>query len=674
MNSLPKSPFGFLRVAAASPTVHLGDIKKTAEEILMLANRIAEVDKARLIVFPELCLAGGYTTADLFHQEALLKEILQALELIICESHNYNTVLVVGLPMMIHSGLYNVAAIIDRGHLVGIVPKTYLPTGGEFYESRWFNSAHDLTVSTFEMHGCFRETPVGTDLLFVDSHDPSVILGVELCEDLWTAIPPSSYATLAGATVIANLSASNELVGKANYRRNLVAQQSGRAICGYVYSSAGVGESTTDVVFGGHRIIAENGAVIKEESLLLEDKDMRGSKTEYTLADLDISSCVHDRMRTTSFGKSAHELQNRQPYRRIKVQLQLEAPMESHPLYRPNPARPFVPDRGNESVCRDIFRIQSAGLTQRLKACGAEHVVLGLSGGLDSTLALLVCLEAFSDLGLRRENIHAYSMPCFGTTSGTRNNAEALAKLTKISFEEIPIGEGAEQVLRDIKHGGKEDVTFENAQARYRTLILMQKANQLGGIVIGTGDLSESAIGWCTYNGDHMSHYNVNCSIPKTLVRYVIDWATMHNMYGPDWYSVVKSILDTPVSPELTSATNDEVSQKTEDIVGPYDLHDFFIYHFVRKGAPPSKILYLASRAFTKKQHRFDGDPEHYPREVIKKWLIVFLKRFFMSQFKRSAVPDGPKVGSVSLSPRGDWRMPSDASAATWLAELERNS
>lgn len=672
MNKLTNPPFGFLRVAAVSPTVHLGEVEETANEIIQLITTIAKAEKARLIVFPELCLAGGYTSADLFHQKALLEASLESLKKIIDVSNMLKTVIVVGLPLMIHSGLYNVAAVISQGQLLGIVPKTYLPTGGEFYESRWFNSAHDLTVNSIYLFG--EEVPVGTDLLFIDPCDQSLVLGVELCEDLWTPIPPSSYAALAGATVIANLSASNELVGKANYRHNLVEQQSGRAICGYVYSSAGVGESTTDVVFGGHRIIAENGAIIKEESMLLGDAT-RSSKTEYTIADLDISACVHDRMRTTSFGKSAYELQNRHPYRRITAQFPLDVPSLSHDLRRPNPARPFVPSKGNESrICGDIFKIQSTGLTQRMNACGAKHVVLGLSGGLDSTLALLVCLEAFTSLGLDKKNIHAYSMPCFGTTSGTRSNAQALADLTGISFKEILITDGANQILKDIAHTGEENVTYENAQARYRTLILMQKANQLNGIVIGTGDLSESALGWCTYNGDHMSHYNVNCSIPKTLVRYIIDWATKNSHYGPNWSVLIRSILDTPVSPELTSAKNDEVSQKTEDIVGPYDLHDFFLYHFIRKGAPPSKILYLATQAFDKKVDRFPDNPPAYDRETIKKWLIVFLKRFFVSQFKRSAVPDGPKVGSVSLSPRGDWRMPSDASATTWLAELERNS
>jgi len=654
MKSIEINPdFGFLRVAAFSPEVIIGDIKNTAISMGSIIEAYAK-QGVKLLVFPELCLAGGYTNGDLFHQALVQSETLYNLDYLADLTDGSDMVVVVGLPLAVNGSLYNVAAVISRGKVVGIVPKTYLPSGGEFYEARWFANAHDLTVKEINLFG--QIVPIGTDLLFESIEDPEVILAIELCEDLWTALPPSSFAAVAGATVIANLSASNELVGKAPYRRQLVAQQSGRCMTGYIYSCAGAGESTTDVVFAGHCIIAENGSILRQSERL------EGIPTT-AIADLDVKACVHDRMRTTSFAKSARELAGRAAFRRIPVSLVTAIPKDDV-LARDIAAHPFVPSRDTDKdeVCSDVFKIQSLGLSQRLKKTGAANLVIGLSGGLDSTLAFLVCIKALKRLGIDpKDHIKAYTMPGFGTTEGTKSNAHLLAEAAGVPLEEIPIRPGADQILEDIGHDGKtEDVTFENAQARYRTLILMQKANQLGGIVVGTGDLSEAALGWCTYNGDQMSHYNVNCGVPKTLVKFVVQWVAWSQTTGT-MKETLEAILATPVSPELTGGKEGKVSQKTEDIIGPYELHDFFLYHLERWGSSPRKIIYLASVAF--------GDK--YSRDDIAKWLRVFLKRFFQNQFKRSAVPDGPKVGSVALSPRGDWRMPSDAVVTQWLAELE---
>ena len=645
--------FGFVRVAAVSPEVVIGNVFSTAVTIVELAKVYAQ-NGVKLIAFPELCLAGGYTNADLFHQTTLQNEVLRSLEFITACSDGIDATLIIGLPLCVNSTLFNVAAVINRGKIVGIVPKTYLPNGGEFYEARWFGSAPDLTVSEIELFG--KIVPIGTDLLFPSKEDSNVIVGVEICEDIWTPIPPSSFLAVAGATVIVNLSASNELVGKAAYRRQLIAQQSGRCIAAYIYSCAGPGESTTDVVFGGHNIIAENGSI-------LEESNRFEMKSTGITADLDLDLCVLNRMKTTSFAKCAHELRGR-TFRRLKVSLPKCLPNK---LQRPNPSMPFVPtiEADKAGVCADVFNIQTSGLIRRLKSIGCHDVVLGLSGGLDSTLALLVCLKAFERLSYSKSGIHVYTMPGFGTTEGTKSNAIALAEACGIEIETIPIAVGSNQILQDIGHDTiTQDVVFENAQARYRTTILMQKANQVGGIVIGTGDLSESALGWCTYNGDHMSHYNVNCGVPKTLVRFVVEWVA-NNEVQPAVARVLQSIVDTPISPELTMPQQGIIAQRTEEIVGPYELHDFFLFHMVRRGSSPGKIMYLAEQAH-------GGAGGKYGSAEIEKWLRMFITRFFKSQFKRSAVPDGPKVGSVALSPRGDWRMPSDASPEQWLQDLDR--
>ena len=651
-----KLGFGFLRVSAISPKVVVGDIRRTTETIIELAHEHASKG-SKLIAFSELCLAGGYTNGDLLQQDVLQQESLLALEAIRNASIDIDALIVVGMPLLIRSTLYNVAAVVEHGSLRGIVPKTYLPNGGEFYEARWFGTADDLVNQGVHEITLFGEVvPVGTDLLFTSRQDDKIVVGVEICEDGWTALPPSSFAAVAGATVIINISASNELVGKHNYRRDLVVQQSGRCIAGHIYVSAGPGESTTDLVFGGHCLVAENGSLLSESERHLEE-------SHGLITDLDIDLCVHDRQRTTSFAKSSRELRGRPPYRMIPVSLPPEVPLLEDELFRPNEAFPFVPTgkKQKAEVCTEVFKNQVIGLIRRLKKSGMKRVVLGISGGLDSTLALLVCIKAFRKLGYSEKDIFGFSMPGFGTTKGTRGNAWELGHAANITMEEISIVNIAKQLLTDIGHTGHKDVTYENAQARARTYVLMQKANQIGALVIGTGDLSEGGLGWCTFNGDHISHYNVNCGVPKTLVRFVVEWYTNNTALAREG-RVLEKILDTPVSPELIPGKRGKIEQRTEDIIGPYALHDFFVRHFVRYGSTPQKIWYLATRAF-------EGT---YSREDVRKSLRKFIERFFSNQFKRSVASDGPKVGSVSLSPRGDWRMPSDAVATQWLRDLDR--
>jgi NAD+ synthase (glutamine-hydrolysing) len=555
---------------------------------------------------------------------------------------------VVGLPLTVHGRLYNCAAVLGGGRVLGLVPKQFLPTTGEYYEERWFTSAAGLNPLEVDF-GAYT-APLATNLLFADE-STGCTFGVEVCEDLWAVHPPSGDLCLAGANLILNPSASNELLGKAAYRRDLVRQQSARCLTAYAYASAGPGESSTDVVFSGHCLVAENGGLLVESERFKFD-------TQIVCADLDLGRLQHERLCNSSFsaGVAARD------FRRIAVTL---AAKSAAPLgtLRPNPALPFVPSdpRIRAETCREIFAIQSTGLAKRLRHTGTKTVVIGISGGLDSTLALLVAAHAFDLLGLDRKGILAPTLPGFGTTKRTRGNAEKLVEEIGATLRVIPIHDAIKQHFRDIGHDERvHDVTYENAQARERTQILMDLANKAGGFVVGTGDLSEAALGWCTFNGDHMSMYHVNAGIPKTLVRYLIDWCADAEFSGATG-KVLHDIAATPISPELLPTTEDgKQHQKTEDVVGPYELHDYFLYHVVRHGARPGKVLYLAELAFGGR----------YSRTIILRWLEVFIRRFFSQQFKRSAMPDGPKVGSVALSPRGDWRMPSDASAAGWLAEI----
>jgi NAD+ synthase (glutamine-hydrolysing) len=639
--------FGFIKVAAVSPPLRVVDIAYNVSQVLKFARQ-AEKMGSQITVFPELCITG-YTAGDLFHQRLLLEEAKQALARIIAESKTISSILVVGLPLALEGKIFNVAAVVGGGNLYGFVPKTYIPGYKEFYEERWFASSRDLTVPEIEIFGNI--VPVGPDILFQTKEMPQAILGLEICEDLWTPVPPSSYQVLAGATIVANLSASNDLVGKADYRKQLVLQQSARGICGYVYASCGVHESTTDLVFGGHSIIAENGSLLKESERFSRDG-------EITVAEIDTEHLMIDRERTTSFGESVHE--SFREFRFVEISLPASKKAE---FIRHIDAHPFVPQNPQErdKRAKEIFSIQASGLAKRLDQAGLKRMIIGLSGGLDSTLAILVAVEVTKLLKLPRRSVYAYTMPGFATSNRTKSNAEKLAHALGVTFETIDITDGCISQLKDVHHDTKtQDLTFQNAQARYRTMTLMNKANQIGGIVVGTGDLSEIALGWNTFTGDQISHYNVNAGIPKTLVKYLVKWVSEKEEFSSA-ADVLEDILATPISPELVRAGQKEITQKTEDLIGPYELHDLFLFHFVRWGSSPKKILFLAEHAFKGK----------YTSEVIKKWLKNFITRFFHNQWKRSVMPDGPKVGSVALSPRGDWRMPSDAEVELWIKELK---
>ncbi|MES2593728.1 MAG: NAD(+) synthase [Verrucomicrobiota bacterium] len=630
---------GFLRVATVSPQLILGDVAANLG-VLQAETRALAAQGARLILFPELSLTG-YSCADLFHHQALLQRTRQALTTLAETTAGLSCVVVVGLPLVVESRLYNVAAVLTDGRVLGIVPKTFLPNSGEFYERRWFSPS--TTLAAMEIDGI----PIGTDLVFAAEDLPGFVLGVEICEDLWTVIPPSSHAALAGATVLVNPSASDEVLGKAPYRRNLVCQQSARCLAAYIYAGAGPGESSTDVVYSGHGLIAENG-------VLLGETERFSFQTKFALADVDLQRLQHERFKSSSF----RDDESRPVFRRVSFTLGQDSSTDAK-LLRPVAAHPFVPPAGADrrAVCEEIFAIQATGLARRLRQTKSKTAVLGLSGGLDSTLALLVLLEALKRAGMPGNAALTITMPGFGTTSRTKSNAEKLAEALSVPLRTISIRAAVEQHFADIGHPpGQHDITYENAQARERTQVLMDVANQTGGIVVGTGDLSEAALGWCTFNGDHMSMYHVNAGVPKTLVKYLIDWAATE-LYAKEAGEILHDIIDTPISPELLPVGADgQMEQKTEDTVGPYELHDFFLFHFVRHGCPAAKIRWLAEIAFADK----------YTSAVIEKWLALFLRRFAQNQFKRSSIPDGPKVGSVALSPRGDWRMPSD-----WAGALE---
>lgn len=630
---------GYIRVAAGSFETSIANVKNNSENICNLINEAYHND-ARVLVLPELCLTG-YTCEDLFNQDRLLNEAKQQLQTIITATNNKDLITIVGLPYQHLNSLYNVAAVIHQGALLALVPKTHIPNYQEFYEARRFEQApKENTLTNFNG----QKIPFGTHYVFASTTNSDFKFGVEICEDLWLPDAPSTKLALNGANLILNPSASNEITTKSDYRRLLVSSQSARLVCGYVYCNAGNGESTTDVVFSGHHIISENGTMIKES---------RGFDSELIYGDLDLKKLSSERRKMTTF-KSYHN------YETIYFD---STNIDLNTTYYYDP-HPFVPSNRDLRAkrCKEVFDIQTRGLIQRLKATGIKKVVIGISGGLDSTLALLVCTMAFKKLNYDTKDIIAITMPCFGTTSRTKNNALGLMEELAVTSIEVDITESVRIQFRDIEQDENiHDVTYENVQARTRTEILMNKANQVGGLVIGTGDLSEVALGWSTYNGDHMSMYAVNVSVPKTLVRYLVDYiASLY--HGEKLETILKDILDTPVSPELLPQENDQIVQKTEDIVGPYELHDFFIYHMVRFGDEPRKLYRKTKLAFKDK----------YDKKTIKKWLTKFYWRFFSQQFKRSCIPDGPKVGSVSLSPRGDWRMPSDANVSNWIDEIEK--
>lgn len=637
----------FLKVCAATPKLKVGDCVYNTEQIESCIKEAAQ-SHASLILFPELCITG-YTCADLFFQTTLLRETEESVKRILEISKQYEQVVVIGTPIVHKGNLYNCAVVILKGQILGIVPKTYLPNYNEFYEKRWFHSAEDMINTTITY--CGFSIPFSPYIIFEAENIRYFTLAVEVCEDLWAVLPPSLCHSLAGAHIIVNPSASNEIVGKEVYRMRLVAQQSARTMSAYIYTSCGIHESTTDLAFGGHRLIYENGNKIAESELFERENSLL-----YGIIDLE--RIFIERIKQNNFKHAS--IVKQLDYQTVKFNLQ---PSEFEWKRFVDPY-PFVPS--DQSVrkerCRHIFNIQANALARRMEHTRSEKLVIGISGGLDSTLALLVSVKAVKILGLDPMQILGVTMAGFGTSDRTYNNAISLMKLLGITIKEISIVESVKQHFIDIEHSiNTHDITYENAQARERTQILMDLANKFNGIVVGTGDLSELALGWATYNGDHMSMYAVNASIPKTLVRYLVEYAA-HYESDEKAKTVLLDILDTPVSPELLP-TNHEggIMQKTEDIVGPYELHDFYLYNMLRFGFSPTKIYYLAQKAFQ----------EEYDASTILKWLEIFYRRFFTQQFKRSCLPDGPKVGSVCLSPRGDWRMPSDAHSRIWLDEIE---
>ena len=642
--------YGFVKVATAVPAVKVADVEYTVQQIESLIAQ-AEGRGVEVIVFPELCVTG-YSCQDLFKEQLLLDRAESGILTLLDFTRKLDIISIVGLPVVINGLLYNCAAVIQSGTLLGIVPKTYLPNYAEFYEKRWFASAQDLNPSEFYFAG--GQISVSAEpKLFVTSD--GMKFGIEICEDVWAPIPPSNNLAVAGADIIFNLSASNEVIGKHRYLKSLLAQQSARTISAYVYASAGFGESTQDVVYGGNAMIFENGHLLVEGSRFSIQPQIQSCQ-------VDVEKLRVERRTNTTFinaQRGAHA---------SEIICKPVAPRDFE-LQRDINPHPFIPKAEDmQTTCEEILNIQVAGLAKRLYHINATKAVIGISGGLDSTLALLVTVKTFDKLGLDRKGVIGITMPGFGTTDRTHNNAVKLMEILGVTIREISIAKAVTQHFDDIGHDKKiHDVTYENAQARERTQILMDVANKENAIVIGTGDLSELALGWATYNGDHMSMYGVNAGVPKTLIRYLVSFVA-----GEMATDVLLDIVDTPISPELIPADeHGNIKQKTEDLVGPYELHDFFLYYFLRYGFSPKKIYLLAQRAFCTPSP-VEGREELYTEDVVKKWLTIFCRRFFTQQFKRSCLPDGPKVGSVSLSPRGDWRMPTDASYALWLKECEK--
>ena len=631
---------GFVKVAAATPDIRVADVEFNTQNII---NAIEEAQKngAKILVFPELCVTG-YTCSDLFDHSVLLKASRKAL-LEIAENTNDKDMLVfVGAPLEVNGKLYNVAAAMNQGEIIGFTTKTFLPNYGEFYEMRQFTPGPQ-TVREITFEG--KKIPFGPQILFQAEGMEELVVAAEICEDVWSPVPPSIQAALEGATVIVNCSASDETIGKDTYRRALISGQSARLISGYIYANAGEGESTTDLVFGGHNIIAENGTVLKESSRYVN---------EIIYSEIDLQRITGERRKNTTFQPLDEETLVRVPFTVEETKTFLT---------RTFPKKPFVPsdEQTRAQRCEEILTIQAMGLKKRLAHTNARTAVVGISGGLDSTLALLVTARAFDMLGRDKKDIIAVTMPCFGTTDRTYQNACEMSKKVGATLIEVPIADAVNIHFRDIGHDPEDhSVTYENCQARERTQVLMDIANKTWGMVIGTGDLSELALGWATYNGDHMSMYGVNASVPKTLVRHLVKYAA-DDTKDEALKNVLYDVLDTPVSPELLPPKDGDIAQKTEDLVGPYELHDFFLYFMLRFGYEPSKIFRIACMTF-------DGE---YDKETIFKWLETFCRRFFSQQFKRSCLPDGPKVGTVALSPRGDWRMPSDACVAVWMKDLE---
>ena len=634
---------GFIKVAAATPDIRVADVDYNKGQIIKQMDEAAEAG-AKIIVFPELCITG-YTCSDLFLQDILLNSAKKALVEIAEHTKNLDALVFVGVPIAVGGELYNVAAALNHGNILGFTTKSFLPNYGEFYEMSQFRPGPKKAEKI--LFGG-KEIPFGPQLLFVENQMANLIVSAEICEDVWSPVPPSIEAAREGATVIVNCSASDETIGKASYREALISGQSARLISGYIYANAGEGESTTDLVFGGHNLIAENGTILAEAKRF-------SNGIIYT--EFDVQKIANERRKNTTFTETQEHVLPRIPFGLEQTETILT---------RTFPSRPFVPrdDQERAKRCEEILTIQAMGLKKRLAHTHAKSAVVGISGGLDSTLALLVTAKAFDALGLERSGITAVTMPCFGTTDRTYQNACKMSLKVGATLREVRIGDAVMQHFKDIGHDPQDhSVTYENSQARERTQVLMDIANQTGGLVIGTGDMSELALGWATYNGDHMSMYGVNASVPKTLVRHLVHYYA-DTCEDSSLKEVLYDVLDTPVSPELLPPKDGEIAQKTEDLVGPYELHDFFLYYFLRMGYEPGKIYRIAKLSFA-------GE---YDDETIYKWLRTFCWRFFSQQFKRSCLPDGPKVGTVALSPRGDWRMPSDACVALWIQNLEKEA
>ena len=634
---------GFIKVAAATPDIRVADVDYNKGQIIKQMDEAAEAG-AKIIVFPELCITG-YTCSDLFLQDILLNSAKKALVEIAEHTKNLDALVFVGVPIAVGGELYNVAAALNHGNILGFTTKSFLPNYGEFYEMRQFRPGPKKAEKILFGE---KEIPFGPQLLFVENQMANLIVSAEICEDVWSPVPPSIEAAREGATVIVNCSASDETIGKASYREALISGQSARLISGYIYANAGEGESTTDLVFGGHNLIAENGTILAEAKRF-------SNGIIYT--EFDVQKIANERRKNTTFTETQEHVLPRIPFGLEQTETILT---------RTFPSRPFVPrdDQERAKRCEEILTIQAMGLKKRLAHTHAKSAVVGISGGLDSTLALLVTAKAFDALGLERSGITAVTMPCFGTTDRTYQNACKMSLKVGATLREVRIGDAVMQHFKDIGHDPQDhSVTYENSQARERTQVLMDIANQTGGLVIGTGDMSELALGWATYNGDHMSMYGVNASVPKTLVRHLVHYYA-DTCEDSSLKEVLYDVLDTPVSPELLPPKDGEIAQKTEDLVGPYELHDFFLYYFLRMGYEPGKIYRIAKLSFA-------GE---YDDETIYKWLRTFCWRFFSQQFKRSCLPDGPKVGTVALSPRGDWRMPSDACVALWIQNLEKEA
>jgi NAD+ synthase (glutamine-hydrolysing) len=642
---------GFLRIGAALPTLRVADVDFNVGAIINTIREAGNRD-VQVLTFPEMSITS-YTIGDLVQHQALLLKAQKGLDKVLNESTTSTMVVVVGMPLVVDQKIFNCAVVLNSGRILGVIPKTLLPTYKEFYEDRWFSPSGDRRVDTIELAG--QQVPFGTDILFRLRGIDLAIIGVEICEDLWVPLSPHEYQALTGATVLINLSASNEILGKADWRRTMVSSESGRCIAAYCYVSSGIGESSNDVVYGGHAIIAENGTILRESERL-------SPAPQLVVSDIDLDRLAHDRRVATSFRDMAAQVKT---YRVFETEVS-----DSHPdrLERMLDSHPFVPEEPTKRAerCCEIFSMQVGALAQKLVGAKKSRVVLGVSGGLDSTLALLVAVKTMDFLKLPRTNVHAFTLPGFGTTPRTRANATRLCQALGVSLGRVNITRTCKSHLRDLEHDGREDVVFENVQARYRTEFFFNKANQLDGIVLGTGDLTEIALGWCTFAGDHISHYHVNASVPKTLVRFLVRWVADEELAKSPAQKVLYDILQTPISPELQRAEKGVITQKSEEVIGPVELADFYLYPFIRFGMRPGRILYLANEV--RKQGLFERE---YTLDDLYKWLRSFIERFFANQFKRTCLPEGPKIGSVSLSPRGDWRMPSDAEAKLWLEDLE---